>query len=606
MGMANAPDLPRHLFVIGSSVGGNVHAVDRQAFATRRSPETEKQMLHLTSRISIRTKVIVAFVLVLGCTMGLGLFAIQRLAGISGAAVEVRDDHLPSVRVLGRMAQVLERFCSVQGAQLLAITDAERQQSDSVVAEQAQIYDKERRSYQSMIDPGEEQRLADKVDAAWSVYQEDSRKLSELTGQGKHEAAVAFYRGEMFTAMKEVRDALQADIALNEQSGQQAADHSVALAAVAHRWILVVLGLMSLLCLCIGWSMIRGIAVPITAITASMRRLADHDLTAEIVGVGRGDEIGAMAGAVQVFKDNMVKADRLTAEREAERAATERRSTHLESLVHGFEQKVAQLVGVLSSSATELEATAQSMTGTAGHTSERAVAVASAAAEASASVQTVAAAAEQLSSSISEISRQVGKSAKVAEHAVQEAHRTDTVVQALATGAQKIGEVVSLITSIAGQTNLLALNATIEAARAGDAGKGFAVVASEVKGLANQTARATDEIGTQIGQMQMATREAVEAIQGIARIINEISEISTAIASAVEEQGAATAEIARNVQQASSGTRDVTANIAGVNQAATETGAAATQVLGAASDLSKQATQLDGEVRSFVAGVSAA
>jgi methyl-accepting chemotaxis protein len=563
-------------------------------------------MMRFMTRFSIRTKVILAFVLVLGCAMSLGLFAIQRLAGVTAIAEAVRDNALPSVRILGRMTQVLERLRAAEGAQLLVVTDAQRQVADAIAADQLQIYDKERRSYQTLITPGEEQRLVEKLDAAWSAYQEAARKQTELSGQGNREAAAAYYVGDMLKAAALVRDTLQADVALNDKMGQQTADQGVALAESARHWILVVLGLVSLLCFGIGCSMIRSISVPIAAITASMRRLAEHDLTVEIAGAGRGDEIGGMAGAVQVFKDHMVKADHLAAEQEAARAAKEQRSTHLQTLVEGFEAKAAQLVGVLSSSATELEATAQSMTGTAGHTSERATAVAAAAEEASASVQTVAASAEELSSSISEITRQVGKSAKVAEHAVQEAHRTDTVVQALATGAQKIGEVIGLITSIAGQTNLLALNATIEAARAGDAGKGFAVVASEVKGLANQTARATDEIGTQIGQMQSATREAVEAIQGIARIINELNEISTAIASAVEEQGAATAEIARNVQQAAAGTRDVTANIEGVNRAATESGAAAAQVLGAASDLSKQATQLDGEVRSFVAGVRAA
>jgi methyl-accepting chemotaxis protein len=348
------------------------------------------------------------------------------------------------------------------------------------------------------------------------------------------------------------------------------------------------------------------VARPIVRMTGIMKQLADGNTEVAVPEQHRRDEIGEMANAVQVFKTNMIRTDRLVAEQEAEHSVKDRRAAHLENLVRGFEAKVTQLVGMLSSAATGLQTTAQSMSGIAGQTGQRIGAVVAVAEEASARVQTAASAGEELSLSISEISRQVNKSATVAQQAVDEAVRTDAVVQALASGAQKIGEIVGLIRSIAGQTNLLALNATIEAARAGDAGKGFTVVASEVKGLASQTARATEDIGTQIGEMQMATKEAVEAIQGITRIIGEISGIATTIASAVEEQGAATAEITRNVQQTAAGIQDFTTNIGGVNQAADEAGAAAAQVLGAASELSSQAGQLSGEVQTFIADIRAA
>ncbi len=271
-----------------------------------------------------------------------------------------------------------------------------------------------------------------------------------------------------------------------------------------------------------------------------------------------------------------------------------------------FEAKVGSLVALLSSDATELQTTAQSMSATASQTNQQAATVAGAAEEASAGVQTVAAAAEELTASIHEISRQVAHSARITGRAVDDARRTDTIVRALAAGAQKIGDVVQLITGIAAQTNLLALNATIEAARAGDAGKGFAVVASEVKSLAGQTAKATEEIGAQIRQIQDATDEAVQAISAIGSTIEEVNVIASNIAAAVEEQGAATAEIARNVQQTAASTQDVTAIIAGVSQAANDTGAAAGQVLGASSSLSQQADQLTEAVVSFVAGVRAA
>ncbi len=271
-----------------------------------------------------------------------------------------------------------------------------------------------------------------------------------------------------------------------------------------------------------------------------------------------------------------------------------------------FQGKIGQLVGTLGESAKALEGTAQSMAASADETTGQASTVAAAAEEASASVQTVAASAEQLTSSIGEISRQVTQSAQITGKAVQEARRTDSIVRALSEGADKIGQVVDLITNIAGQTNLLALNATIEAARAGEAGRGFAVVASEVKSLAQQTARATEEIGAQIAQVQSATNDAVEAIRGITGTIEEVSSIAATIAAAVEEQGAATAEIARNVQQVSASTQDVTSNITGVSHAAQEAGVAVSQVLANANDVSKQTTRLTNEVDNFVATLKSA
>ena len=340
--------------------------------------------------------------------------------------------------------------------------------------------------------------------------------------------------------------------------------------------------------------------------TEAMRQLAARNMTAEIPARDRTDEIGRMAGAVQVFKDGMIAADRLSAEQATERAAKEQRAARLEHAVATFEVTARDMVGLLSSGSTELEATARAMTNSVDRTNEQASAVATAAEQAGAGAQTVAVATEELTSSINEISRQVAQSAKMAALAVKDAQRTNTIVSALAEGADKIGNVVGLITDIAGQTNLLALNATIEAARAGEAGKGFAVVASEVKSLASQTGRATEEIGAQITQIQVATRAAVEAIRGIAASIEEVSSIATSIASAVEQQGAATAEIARNVQQTAAAALEVTTNIGGVGQSANDSSAAASQVLSAAGDLSKQAERLSSEVNTFVAGVRAA
>ena len=351
----------------------------------------------------------------------------------------------------------------------------------------------------------------------------------------------------------------------------------------------------------------RDITVSLGALQTAMDRLAKGDLSTVVPGTDRHDEVGGMAATVLVFKDHMAETTRLRTEEEMiKRQAAADQKAALHEMADGFESKVGHLVGALSSASTELEATAQSMTGTANQSNQQATAVAAAAEQASTGMQTVASAAEELTASIGEISRQVAQSSKITAKAVDDAKRTDVIVHALAQAAEKIGTVVGMITDIASQTNLLALNATIEAARAGDAGKGFAVVASEVKSLANQTGKATGEIDAQITQIQTATREAVEAIQGISATIEEVSAISTTIAAAVEQQGAATSEIARNVQQTTQAAQAVSAGINGVSQAAGETGAAAGQVLTAASDVSKQTEQLSSEVNTFVAGVRAA
>jgi methyl-accepting chemotaxis protein len=364
-------------------------------------------------------------------------------------------------------------------------------------------------------------------------------------------------------------------------------------------------GLIVLLGLC-AWLIARGIVRPVRAMTATMTKLAAGDANVT-VPTGRRDEIGDMARAVEVFKDNMVEASRLRGEQDEMKAKAEaEKKSFMNKLAGDFEHGVRASLDTLASAATEMRATSQSMSATAEETSAQATTVAAAAEQASANVQTVASATEELSSSVSEIGRQVSESTRIAGQAVGEATRTDATVQGLSAAARKIGDVVKLISDIASQTNLLALNATIEAARAGEAGKGFAVVASEVKSLANQTARATEEIAAQVAAMQGATSEAVEAIHRIGGTIGALNEIATTIAAAVEEQGAATQEIARNVHEAAQGTGQVSSNIVGVNQAAAETGAAASQVLLSAEELGRQAEMLRADVDSFLAHIRAA
>jgi methyl-accepting chemotaxis protein len=356
-----------------------------------------------------------------------------------------------------------------------------------------------------------------------------------------------------------------------------------------------------------AWMIGRSISRPLGQLGARMRTLADGSLEGEIPGITRGDEVGAMAATVQIFKDNALRIrglEKIEAETQ-ERAAAERRST-MESIANDFERSVNGIVRSVSTAAAGMQTTAQSMTSTASDASARAATVGAASQSASNNVGTVAAAAEELSSSVAEISRQVGRSSEIASKAVADAESTNVTVRALSTGAEKIGEVIKLIHSIAAQTNLLALNATIEAARAGESGRGFAVVASEVKALANQTAKATEEISAQVAAMQASTSDAVVSIGGITETIAQMSEITVSISTAIEQQGDATREIARNIQSVATGSSEISAHIGGVTTAAAATGTAASDVLSNARELDNQSGMLRSAVDEFLIKVRAA
>ncbi len=365
------------------------------------------------------------------------------------------------------------------------------------------------------------------------------------------------------------------------------------------------LGSILIIALVIGFLIVvsRAIVRPIASMTDAMQTLANGDKTVAIPGTDYRNEIGAMAAAVQVFKDNMIKNDDMVAAQLAEQKAKEERAIRVANRTRDFDNVVKLTLNTVSGASKQLESSAQTMQASAEETNVQSTAVAAASEQASANVQTVASATEELTASIKEIGSQVTQSTKITNLAVDDANKAKEMVRSLDTAAQKIGQVVALITDIAEQTNLLALNATIEAARAGEAGKGFAVVASEVKNLATQTAKATEEISGQISGIQGATRSSVDAIEGIFNRIAEINQISTAIASAIEEQGAATAEIARNVEQAAAGTQEVSSNIQGVTQAASETGQVSSQVLDASRELATQAERLRAEVDGFLADV---
>jgi methyl-accepting chemotaxis protein len=380
----------------------------------------------------------------------------------------------------------------------------------------------------------------------------------------------------------------------------------------AQTWVstqhsLIFAGLILLFTLAVSIFVARRITAPLQRMTVTMNDLASGNLDVEVPGIGRGDEVGEMAKAVEVFKSNAIARQTLEIEqREAETRVAAGRKAEMNRMADDFEAAVGQIVEAVSSASTQLELSAGTLTATAERAEELATTVAAASEEASTNVQSVASATEEMSSSVNEISRQVQQSARMGNEAVDQARTTNDRVSELSKAAARIGDVVELINTIAGQTNLLALNATIEAARAGEAGRGFAVVASEVKALAEQTAKATGEIGQQISGIQAATQQSVDAIREISGTIERLSEISSTIAAAVEEQGAATQEISRNVQQAAQGTQQVSSNIADVQRGATETGSASSQVLSAAQSLSGDSNRLKLEVGKFLNSVRAA
>ena len=390
---------------------------------------------------------------------------------------------------------------------------------------------------------------------------------------------------------------------------EAAKDHAESRHAAARRDLIVELALLfAALGFAVGCMMAvrRRVLNPLQAIKSAMLKVANGDLTADAPFADRADEIGALAGALATFKENAVEKARIEGEQRDRNTQATQRQHAVEASIVSFEAQIGEALKALMDAAGQMRSTSDEMSSISLETNTKVTSAAQASEEASTNVQTVAVASEQLSASIGDISRQVTHAADIARRAVDQTKQTDGTVQGLSESAERIGEVVKLINDIAGQTNLLALNATIEAARAGEAGRGFAVVASEVKSLANQTAKATEEISAQIAAVQKVARDAMDAIKSIGSTIGEVSTVATSIASAVEEQGAATQEITRNTQEAARRTRDASNNITGVTSGANATGSAAQNVKSAAEALGERTEQLRGQVDDFLAKIRAA
>jgi methyl-accepting chemotaxis protein len=439
---------------------------------------------------------------------------------------------------------------------------------------------------------------------ALTAYKQSSDAVINMVAADVSTAYMMSMNGEK--AYVELLARLDELLAIERSEAAAAHDTSMASAQAVRYGFIALFAFATVIAILVSVAISGAIGGSIVRLTASTIRLADGDVGVTVEGSGRKDEIGALAGALGTFKQNAIEKARIEEEQRGRQAQAAARQQRIEGHIHAFDGTMRNVLETLGASATQLKGTAETMASTAEETSRQASAVSAASEVASENVSTAAAATEEMAASISEISNQVQQSSQTAAEAVREAARTNETVQSLSGMAQKIGAVVELIQAIASQTNLLALNATIEAARAGEAGKGFAVVASEVKGLASQTAKATEEISTQIGAMQSSTNDAVVAIASISKTIGRMNEIASAIAAAVEQQGAATHEITRNTQEAARGTGEVSRNITGVNAAAGHTGKAASDVLTASTRLGDQAQSLRSEMDRFFADIRAA
>jgi methyl-accepting chemotaxis protein len=563
----------------------------------------------MLAKYSIRTKIITVVAFLLVAMTGMGLLAVKNMRAINASTVDIVTNWMPSVKVLGDLRAGVITYRNVIREHMLAETLEAKLAAEKTLATVVESNAKIRTSYEAVITSPEERALYNQWVEKWTAYKTGTEEVMALSRKEAGQVPIAAHELNSKTVNKiglEADEILKKDIDLNNTGADKAASDAADNYASAFMMLAVILGAAVIIGIAVGLYLVRDVSTGINSIVIPMQALGKGDLAAEVPHQGEKTEIGAMADVLQVFKEALIAKKAADEAAAADAEAKIERGRRVDSITRNFESMIGEIVQTVSSASTQLEASASTLSATAERSQTLTTAVAAASEEASTNVQSVASATEELSSSVNEISRQVQESARMASEAVGQARTTNDRVSELSKAASRIGDVVELINTIAGQTNLLALNATIEAARAGEAGRGFAVVASEVKALAEQTAKATGEIGQQIAGIQAATNESVGAIKEISGTIEKLSEISSTIAAAVEEQGAATQEISRNVQQAAQGTQQVSSNITDVQRGASETGSASSQVLSAAQSLSGDSNRLKLEVGKFLDSVRAA
>ena len=560
-------------------------------------------------KYSIRSKIIAVVAFLLVAMTGMGLLSVVDMRAINASTVDITTNWLPSVRVLGDLRAGVITYRNVIREHMLSETLEEKLAMEKTLATVIESNTKIRASYEPMIASAEERALYNEWSQLWDKYRKGTQEVMALSRAAVGRTPKEAHDLNTNTVNKiglEADAILTKSIAVNNAGADRAAQAAASNYEFSFMILAAILGMAVVIGIAVSYYLVRDVSTGIASIVTPMQALGRGDLSAEVPHQGEKTEIGAMADTLQVFKQALIAKKAADEAAAADAEAKIERGRRVDSITRNFESMIGEIVQTVSSASTQLEASAGTLSATAERAREVTSTVAAASEEASTNVQSVASATEELSSSVNEISRQVQESARMATDAVGQARVTNDRVSELSKAASRIGDVVELINTIAGQTNLLALNATIEAARAGEAGRGFAVVASEVKALAEQTAKATGEIGQQITGIQAATQESVHAIKEISGTIERLSEISSTIAAAVEEQGAATQEISRNVQQAAQGTQQVSSNITDVQRGAGETGAASSQVLSAAKSLSGDSSRLKLEVGKFLDSVRAA
>jgi methyl-accepting chemotaxis protein len=560
----------------------------------------------MIATLSIRAKMIAVISFFLAALAGMGLLATLKMQTIQASTIDIQNNRLPKVRVLGFLRAHTMKYGSVVRDHLLETEAPKKAANDEILKTLSQEIGKASAEYESLITSPEERALFDEFQQGWNAYVTQIQDV--LSASRRNDFAEASH--VLLDLIPPVRarsgQTLLQAIDLNNKGAEAAGRDATEAYASAFKMMVAIFGLAIVLGVCAGLLLVRDISRGIASIVKPMRALAAGELTAVVPDRSEKTEIGQMAVTLQVFKTALIAKKAADEAAAADSDVRVRRAQRIDEVTREFENMVGELVGSLSSASTELEAAAGTLSSTAEVTQQRAGSADAASRDVSDHIQAVAVASEQITSSVTEIGRQVQESSRIAQNAVKQAEKTNASIAELSLVAARIGDVVKLITAIAEQTNLLALNATIEAARAGEAGRGFAVVAAEVKALAAQTAKATDDIGTQITGMRSATEASVAAIKDINATIGSISEISSTIAAAVDEQGAATQEIARSMQQAAQLSAQVASNVTDVNRGTSETGSASAQVLSSARSLSKESTQLKIEVDKFLTTVRAA